>query len=198
MNNMEIIPAVLTNDPQELDGWLRKVSESKKFQRVQIDFVDPMFALNQTIKPSEADLIPYLPIKFDAHLMVTQENVLFWTKTAEKIGFDRVIVQMESVAEPGEYNGLALDIHSPIEAIEKYLIKLKVVVLMGVEPGFGGQKRSTEVVRKAQELVRRRSERKLKFRICVDGGVEQEDVAELEMAGVDEVAVGVKRVLLWT
>jgi len=47
---MEIIPAILTDDPLELDALLRKIREGKKFERVQIDFIDGEFAANRTIK----------------------------------------------------------------------------------------------------------------------------------------------------
>lgn len=188
---MEIIPAVLTNDPIELDGWLRKVRDSKKFERVQIDFIDGKYANNMTIKPSECDLIPYLPLKFDAHLMVVEDNVLNYSKTAEKIGFDRVIAQMESIAHPEDFEALALDVHSPVEAIRQYLGKVKYVIVMAVEPGFGGQEFVDKAITHVQEL------KKLGVTVCVDGGVDKEHLEVLEKAGTDEVAVGVKRVLSW-
>ena len=71
---MQIIPAILTQDPLELDLYLRKVRDSKKFDKVQIDFIDGKFVNNITIRPAEVDLIPYLPLKFDAHLMVVEDN----------------------------------------------------------------------------------------------------------------------------
>lgn len=188
---MQIIPAILTSDLLELDSLLRQVRDSKRYSRVQIDFVDGEYATNRTFKPMEADLIPYLPLKFDAHLMVIEKNVNQWVEEARLVGFDRIIVQMESVSRPEDFDCLALDVHSPVEAIEPYLSRLKLVNLMAIEPGFGGQKFGDEVIKQIKRL------RRYEYGLCVDGGVEQEHLSVLEKLGVDEVAVGVKRVLEW-
>ena len=192
---MEIIPAILTSEVQELDLLLRQIRDSKKFERAQIDFVDGEYAGNETIKPVECDLIGYLPLKFDAHLMVVQKNIGKYIKSL--FGFDRIIVQMESVSSPENYDCLALDIHSPIEAIEPYLAKLKLINLMAIEPGFGGQGLDPKILEKISYLRNLRSLKHLSFLICVDGGVEKEHFEILEKMGVDEVAVGAKRVLEW-
>ena len=194
---MEIIPAILTSDPLELDSLLRQIRDSKKYARVQIDFVDGEYAANKTFKPMEADLIPYLPLKFDAHLMVTENNIVEWSLMAEKFGFERVIAQVEAIAHPEEFNCLALDIHSPVRTIEPYLKKLKLVVVMAIEPGFGGQEFGDEVIKKIKRLSELRSKNGFDFEICVDGGVEQEHLPVLISAGANCVAVGAKRVLQW-
>lgn len=188
---MQIIPAILTSDPQELDSWLRKIRDSKKYSRVQIDFVDGIYADNLTIKPFDCDLIPYMPLKYDAHLMVRGDNVLFWGKAAEQIGFERVIYQIETVEDPGKQKCLAVDLETPVEKVEPYLKKLDLVLLMAVRAGKGWQKFDERVLSKI-EVVKRGG-----VRVCVDGGVEPEHLPTLEKMGVDEVAVGVKRVLQW-
>jgi len=194
---MEIIPAILTSDVQELDFLLRKIRDSKKFERVQIDFVDGEYAANKTFKPMEADLIPYLPLKFDAHLMVTENNIVEWSLMAEKFGFERVIAQVEAIAHPEEFSCLALDIHSPVRTIEPYLKKLKLVVVMAIEPGFGGQEFIDKAIEHVKLLDEWRKVKKYKYEICVDGGVEQEHLPVLISAGANCVAVGAKRVLQW-
>jgi ribulose-phosphate 3-epimerase len=194
---MQVIPAVLSIDKFEVYGWLKQIRDSRKFERVQIDFIDGEYANNTTIRPAEVDLLPFLPLMFDAHLMVTENNVLMWAKTAEKVGFDRIIPQVESISSPGEYQGLAVDIHSPAEVILPYLDKLEAVILMAVEPGFSGQKFDTGVIEKAKYLQRLRKYDNYRFRICVDGGVQKEHLPLLAEAGVDEVTVGVKRIQDW-
>lgn len=195
---MLIIPAILTSDVQELDSLLRRIRDSKRFERAQIDFVDGEYAAKKTFKPMEADLIPFLPLKFDAHLMVTENNITEWALMAKKFGFDRIIAQMESVSHPEDFTGLALDIHSPIAAIEKYLRNLEVVVVMSIEPGRGGQEFDGRTIGKISNLSNLRDLSNLRYRICVDGGVEKEHLKMLAELGVDEVAVGVKRVLEWS
>ena len=194
---MKIIPAILTDDPQELDRLLREIRDSKKFERVQIDFIDGEFAANRTFKPSECDLVPYLPLKFDAHLMIVEDNITEWSKLAEKMGFDRIIAQMESISHPEDFTALALDVHSPVAAIKPYLPKLEYVVVMSVEPGFGGQKFVNMAITHVRELREIREIGEHKYKICVDGGVDKEHLEILEKIGVDEVAVGAKRVLSW-
>ncbi|MDO8488294.1 MAG: hypothetical protein Q7S31_03185 [bacterium] len=194
---MEIIPAILTDDPLEMDGWLRKVRDSRKFNRVQIDFIDGEYAKNITFKPMETDIIPFLPLKFDAHLMVTENNILEWSLMARKFGFDRVIAQMESLSHPEEYDCLGFDFHAPIEQIKPYLPNLKLVVVMAVEPGFGGQEFMSAAKDDVQKLAQLRDEHDYKYHICVDGGIEKEHLEELEKLGADEAAVGVKRILEW-
>ena len=194
---MEIIPAILTNDAKELDELLRRIRDSHKYSRAQIDFIDGEFADNLTIKPSECDVIPYLPVRFDAHLMVVEKNIMEWSKLAGKMGFDRVIAQMESISNPEKFKCLALDVHSPVGAIEPYLEKVNYVVVMTVEPGFGGQKFDELALDKIRRLGQIRQIKGYKYKICVDGGVEKEHLEILERLGVDEVAVGVRRVLDW-
>jgi ribulose-phosphate 3-epimerase len=195
---MQVIPAILSVDKFEVFDLLKKVRDCGKFERVQIDFIDGEYANNRTIRPVEVDLLPFLPLMFDAHLMVTEGNVLTWSKTAEKVGFDRIVVQAESISDPGDFTGLALDIHSPVELLLPYLHNLEVVVLMAVEPGFSGQKFDDRVIEKVKQLHKLRRYSNYRFRICVDGGVLQEHLPILTESGADEVTVGIRRALDWS
>lgn len=194
---MQVVPAILTNDPQELDKLLRGVRGSKKFERVQIDFIDGEFANNKTLTPLRLQGRLRWGLEFDAHLMVTERNINRYVLEAREVGFDRIIVQMESVSRPEDFMALALDVHSPIEAIKPYLPKLGYVIVMSVEPGFGGQEFVDKAITHVRELGEIREIGGYKYKICVDGGVDQEHLEILEKMGVDEVAVGAKRVLSW-
>ena len=181
---MQIIPAILTNDIEEFNNLLARISH--KFDRVQIDFIDGEYTKNKTLLPSEVNS----NLKMDAHLMVVEKNLQSYLESL--VGFDRIIVQMESISKPEDFDCLALDIHSPIEAIVPYLPKLKLVNLMSIEPGFGGQELDLKIIQKVSYL------RSLgNFKIAVDGGIEQEHLEKLESLGVDEVVVGASRMLLW-
>lgn len=194
---MQIVPAILSNESRVVRDWLKILRDLKKFEKIQIDFIDGEYVDNKTIKPCDLDIMPYLPLVFDAHLMVTQNNVDAYARCCRKVGYDRVIPQVESISTPENYEGLALDIHSPVEAIEPYLRNLEVVVVMAVEPGHGGQSFDARVLQKTNRLRDLRKYRNGRFRICVDGGVHQEYLQELAEAGADEVAVGADRVLTW-
>lgn len=184
---MQIIPSILTNNKTQAEKWLKQIKDSGKFDRVQVDFIDGEYTNNQTIFPTNLENTSSL--KLDAHLMVVQSNLAKYVSSL--VGFDRVIVQMESISNPEDFDCLALDIHSPIEAIKPYLSKLKLVNLMSIEPGFGGQEFIDKVFEKINVL------RNQGFKIAVDGGAEKEYLDELEKAGVDEVVVGAARVLSW-
>jgi ribulose-phosphate 3-epimerase len=194
---MEIIPAILTSKVTDVRSILEEIRRAGKFKRVQIDFVDYGYNDCLSITPDEVNLKPYPDMDFDAHLMVTETNVGTYFKQAQKSGFDRIIAQAESISNPENFSGLALDIHSPIAAIKKYLEKLNVVIVMAVEPGLGGQIFDDRVFEKVRELSEIRRLNKFRYKICVDGGVEKEELRHLEKLGADEVAVGVRRVLKW-
>lgn len=194
--SMQIIPAILTSDVQELDSLLREIRDSQKFERVQIDFVDGVFANNLTIKPTEVDMVPYLPLKFDAHLMVKGDNVLFWGKNATQMGFDKVIMQVES-GDSDDYKCVGIDLDTPVEVVQKRLSDLELVLLMSVKAGFGNQKFDDEVIGKIRQIWQMREIGRHDFKICVDGGIEPKHLPILEKLGVDEVAVGARRVLEW-
>lgn len=194
---MQIIPAILTADATESRSLLEKISSLGKFGRVQFDFIDGEYTNNKTITPEEVDLTPFLGLEFDAHLMVVENNAAEYVKQAGKVGFDRIIVQSESVSHPENYSGLALDIHSPVESIQQYLSRQEVVVVMAIEPGFGGQDFDDETIQKVMNLSDLRIKNNWGYAIQVDGGVQKENLETLEKAGADEVVVGAKRVLEW-
>lgn len=181
---MKIIPAILTNNIDEFNDLMAGLSP--KYDRVQIDFIDGEYTNNKTLLPDQTNT----NLKMDAHLMVTEKNLSEYLKYVNK--FNRLIVQMESIASPEKYDCLALDIHSPIEAIKPYLEKLKYLNLMAIEPGFGGQELDLRIFERVSYLRNLGS-----FVIAVDGGVEKEHLQKLEDLGVDEVIVGAKRLLNW-
>lgn len=185
----------MTDDPTEARKWIEKIKETGEYERIQVDFVDGEYSNNLTIRPGDVLVSEFEGLKFDAHLMLVQKNILGWTNEAEISGFQRIISQVESISDPESFTALALDMHSPVAAIEPYLAKLELVVVMAVEPGFGGQKFGDETIEKIKNLNSLRTQSSLKFRICVDGGVQKEHLAVLQAAGADEAAVGVKRLL---
>lgn len=191
---MQIIPAILTSSLEEFNNLLASISP--KYDRVQVDFIDGEYTNNKSLRVEELESISKYPeIKFDAHLMVIGKNLQKYLDSLKN--FNRVIVQMESVARPEDHECLALDIHSPVEAIEPYLKNLKYLNLMAIEPGFGGQELDLTIFNKISDLSNLRSLNHLSFLMSVDGGVEKEHLQKFEELGVDEVIVGAKRLLSW-
>jgi Pentose-5-phosphate-3-epimerase len=195
---MRIYPSILFDDIEEAGSWIKQAADSDKYDRMQIDFVDSDFTNRGEIPVlGYKDKINFPHLKFDAHLMVTQKNINRYVSDCLKVGFDRIIVQMESVSEPEKYSALSLDIHSPIRAVEPFLPKINYINVMSIEPGFGGQEFMDTVTEKIKLLNEWRQIKHYRYSICVDGGVEKGVLPTLEKLGVDEVVVGVKRLLQW-
>ncbi len=195
---MQIIPAILTNDIEEFKNLLVRISDAKKFDRVQVDFVDGMFANNKTIIPSDCNLPKYPSFKFDAHLMVTIDNVVNYSQLAQEQGFDRIFVHAESVLNQVEYEYLAIDLSADIGSFnENFVDNKRAILLMSVKAGFSNQKFKEEVTKKINWFSFYRKEESLNFNIILDGGIEKEQLISLENLGVDEVVVGANRVLSW-
>lgn len=192
---LEIIPAILTNNPQELEEKIREVEGL--VSRVQIDIIDGVFADNKTISlESLANLDTALLL--DVHLMTKDPSL--WVEKSVRAMADRVIGQIElmenqedfvyKVQEAARPVGLAIDLETPVASLDPLLLNnLDVILVMAVKAGFSGQEFDTRVVDKIKELAEIREKDLLKFRICVDGGVNAENIKSIEEAGADEVAV---------
>ena len=193
---VEIIPAILTNDIREIEEKLSRAEGIVK--RIQIDIVDGQFAANRTIDPSFLGNIE-TDLSLDFHLM-TKEPV-DWVERAVRGGADRIIGQIEQmtnqvefigkVAEVGLSVGLAIDLATPVSALDSTIItNLDVVLVMAVKAGFGGQKFDLSALLKVNELDKIRVRDDTPFKICVDGGINEDNIKKVVKAGADEVAVG--------
>ncbi len=193
---IEVIPAILTNDPQELKQLINKAEEV--VDRVQIDVLDGQFAKNKTVDPSIFETIE-TNLKLDFHLM-TKEPV-DWIEKATRAMANRVVGQIEMMESQMEFvekaiemetlTGLAVGIDTPISDLDpEVFVNLDAVLVMSVPAGFGGQKFDDKAVGKIKSLNKMREKENLEFKICVDGGVTTKVIKSLAEAGVDEVFVG--------
>jgi ribulose-phosphate 3-epimerase len=193
---VEVIPAILTNDVREVDTKLQELETL--VPRVQIDIIDGAFAANKSIDPSAVEYIE-TGLLFDFHLM-TKEPI-DWVERCVRGGGDRIIGQIEKmsdqlefigkVQETGLEVGLALDIDTPVSDLnEEALVSIDTVLIMGYPAGVGGQPFNPKALEKVKELVEVRQEKNLNFKICLDGGVNLDNIGKIVEAGTDEVAVG--------
>lgn len=193
---VEVIPVILTNNPQELK---RLVSQAEEIvERIQIDIVDGQFASNKTVDPSIFETVE-TNLNLDFHL-ITKEPADWVEKTTWAMA-DRVIGQIEMMESQLEFVekvmatnasvGLAIDIKTPISDLDPaVLASLDVVLVMSVPAGFGGQKFDKRALEKIKELNEARKKDNMTFKICVDGGITKEVIGSLVKAGTDEVAIG--------
>ena len=97
---------------------------------------------------------------------------------------------LHMIQDHGAAAGVVINPATPVRLLEDVLDIVDYVLVMSVNPGYGGQKFIPNSLNKVRELVRMRTERKLKFAIEIDGGVGPENIAEVAKAGVDWVVAG--------
>lgn len=193
---MKIIPAILTDDIQKFKT-LEKKAEGV-VDRIQIDVIDNKFAENSTVDPQILKDVK-TNLSLDFHLMV--KDPIEWIEHCILTSQNRIVGQIEYMQNQGEFiervkslgglAGLALDLETPVDKLDQSILpRIDVVLVMSVPAGFGGQEFDMAVWGKIEKLVKIRTMLGLNFKILVDGGVTKELVAQMERAGVDEVAVG--------
>lgn len=196
--NMLVAPSILSADFGHLARDVEAVCGGG-CDLVHVDVMDGHFVPNLTIGPVVVDVVARSATKpLDIHLMVENNTFfvdLFAPLKPEFISFHieeekhphRLIQKIRSL---GIRPAVTLNPHTPPEAIEFLLEDLDMVLLMSVNPGFGGQKFIPSVIEKAKRLKRLIEKRNPKCLIEVDGGVNDANVRELEAAGVDVVVAG--------
>lgn len=166
---------------------------------LHIDVMDGHFVPNLTIGVPVLEAIRRTTeLMLDVHLMISNADQM--ADAFVKAGADSLLVHYEAVThldrlleyirENGARAGVALNPHTPVAFLEEILPKCDTVLIMAVNPGFGGQKfipASLGKVRKLKSLIQ---EQKLDIKIEIDGGVEAGNIAELVEAGADILVSG--------
>lgn len=176
-----------------------KLIEEKKAGFVHIDVMDGMFVPQISYgQPVVKSLRPLTDLVFDVHLMIEHpENHI---KSFAESGADYITFHYEASENPNavidlihsfdKKAGISVKPKTPVSAIEKYLADVELVLVMTVEPGFGGQKIISECVDKVKELVELRKKLNLDFKISVDGGVNENTIQSVIDAGSDVIVSG--------
>lgn len=195
---MLVAPSILSADFVNLQKEIEAICEAG-CDLVHIDVMDGHFVPNLTIGPVVVEPVSKIATKpLDIHLMVENNNFfvdLFAHLKPKYLSFHlesekhphRLIQKIRSL---GISPAIVLNPHSRVESIEYLLEDLDMVLLMSVNPGFGGQKFISNILEKVRilkELIKKRNPNCL---IQVDGGVSNKNIKELKEAGVDIVVAG--------
>lgn len=178
---------------------LQEVQEVYSYgaQYLHIDVMDGHFVPNITLGPTVfKHLRPHIPMVFDVHLMIT--NPQKYIKDFVQAGADVITFHFEAVSNIKEvieliksYNikvGLSIKPHTDVRVLEPYLGNLDLILVMSVEPGFGGQKFMPIALDKIRYLKTRQQE--FRYLIEVDGGINQETGKMCVEAGADILVAG--------
>ena len=195
---IKVAPSILSADFGRLDEEIKAICDGG-CDFVHIDVMDGHFVPNHTIGPVIIKAVVKVATKpLDIHLMVQNNSFfvdLFAPFRPEFISFHieeekhphRLI---QKIRDYGIKPAITLNPHTSPKMIEYLLEDLDMVLLMSVNPGFGGQKFISSVLEKTRELKKMIKQKGLNTLIQVDGGVNDTNIRDLEDAGVDIVVAG--------
>ncbi|MBR1404769.1 MAG: ribulose-phosphate 3-epimerase [Treponema sp.] len=198
MKKPALSPSLLSADFSDLTSALKKI-ESDGGSSVHIDVMDGQFVPQITYgQPVVRSLRPCTRLPFDVHLMVEKPELMvdsFAAAGADWITFhyeatthvDRLI---QHVHELEKKCGISIVPSTPVSVLSEILPLVDFVLVMTVNPGFGGQTLIPYCLDKVAQLAKIRAERNLDFLISVDGGVNEKNLASVLSAGTDIVVSG--------
>jgi ribulose-phosphate 3-epimerase len=195
---MLVAPSILSADFGNLSNEVKAICDSG-CDLVHVDVMDGHFVPNLTIGPVVVSAVAKVATKpLDIHLMV--ENNTFFVELFAPFKPEYISFHIEEEKHPhrliqkirsyGIKPAIVLNPHTPPQAIEYLLEDLDMVLLMSVNPGFGGQKFIPSVIKKAKELKELINKYNPNCLIEVDGGVNNQNISLLKEAGVDIVVAG--------
>jgi ribulose-phosphate 3-epimerase len=195
---IEIVPSVLSADFARLADEIARV-ERGGAGMLHLDVMDGHFVDNLTIGPPVVESVRRVTQShLDVHLMI--ENPERYVTNFIHAGANSVSVHyeacrhldgtLERIRHEGAMAGVVLCPATPVSVLEDVLKVADYVLLMSVNPGFGGQKLIPYVLDKVRKLAAMRQEKKLAFPIEIDGGVHKDNLAEVVRAGCDWIVTG--------
>lgn len=193
-----LVPSILSADFSRLGDQVRE-AEAAGAQRIQIDVMDGHFVPNITMGPLVVEAVrrcTTLPL--EAHLMIT--NPQDYIETFAKAGADVIIVHyevsphlhrvMQQIRKAGKQVGVAINPSTPVFLLQDMLPLLDLLLVMTINPGFGGQELIPETLPKIASARQMISQRNLRCDVEVDGGIHAETIPQVVRAGANLLVAG--------
>jgi len=198
MKNIQISPSILSADFSQLGSEIKRLEEGGA-DMIHVDVMDGHFVPNLTIGPPVIKALrKHCSLKFDVHLMISPVHK--YIEAYADAGADIITIHPEATQNLGESIktikdlnkkvGVSLNPESKIELIIKFLDQLDLVLIMSVNPGFGGQKFMPKVLDKIKQLKKIQQEKNLNFDIEIDGGINFENCKIAIDAGANILVSG--------
>ena len=193
-----IAPSLLAADFLQLQNACTMLNESEA-EWFHLDIMDGRFVPNISYGPMVVEFIRKTTTKFcDVHLMIEEPER--YAEAFKKAGADGITVHYEActhlhrniqqIKDLGLKVGVALNPHTPIELLKDVLQDIDLVLIMSVNPGFGGQSFIRNTLKKITELKAMIRERGLNVKIEIDGGVTAKNAKQIIDAGADVLVAG--------
>ena len=193
---MKVAPSILTADFLNLAKELKTIKSADRFH---IDIMDGNFVPNISFGPYITKLTNnFTSVPLDIHLMVDWPD--FWIDKFNLSNTHNITFHFESksdvdqtiskIKEVGKKVGISIKPSTEVKEIIPLLGKIDIVLVMSVEPGFGGQKFIQNALNKISELADFRKKHHLNFEIEIDGGVDLTNISAIKQAGADIVVAG--------
>ena len=198
MKKIQISPSILSADFKQLGNEIKRLEDGGA-DLIHVDVMDGHFVPNLTIGPPVIKALKKnCSIKFDVHLMISPVHK--YIEVYSDAGADIITIHPEAtedlsasiskIRELKKKVGVSLNPETKVSVIKNYLDEIDLVLIMSVNPGFGGQKFMPEVLDKIKELKNIQKEKNIDFDIEVDGGINFSNSRDVINAGANILVSG--------
>ena len=195
---IEIVPSILSADFARLGEQVQEAAQSGA-GRIQVDVMDGHFVPNITVGPLIIEAIrPFSTVPIEAHLMIERPEL--YIPQFAKAGADYIIVHVEAcvhlhrtvqqIHDEGKLAGVAINPATPLITLEEILPYADMILIMTVNPGFGGQEFIPTMLSKIRRLKAMLEEHRVDLDIEVDGGIHVGTIADAVAAGANLLVAG--------